>query len=554
MDAQYTALDRFHVVRLRLRPLFPFVYRLPRRCLLPFRLRFPLGLLVPLLLLFTHGVAWADYTTPGTGVDWTMDDLVANSGGAVTGGSGLYEVHQSVTVSVGDRLTVAAGAQLTFLDTSGTVRLEIHGGLRAVGTASAPIRFGAATPTPGAWLGLVYRDVQAGSEFHLAHCEIAHANTAIDVVGADVLVEHCDLHDNLDKVLDFSSAGGEVRNCRLHDNRRRTVVMTLSSSPVIEYCTMENNNIDNTSPYPYINIGLQGTNSPIIRGCTILGSGHHMSGGISLWNASNGLIERNRIEGCGYGILCYQTGASPMIRGNLILSNNIHPDTLNWGFGIACNGNNAPIVTQNVIRGHGYGVAAVNGGRPNLGNLGNASADDDGGNHITENGLSRVYGFYNNTPLAQTAQGNWWGGATQQEVEDAIFHQADNPSLGPVDYSQWLMVDAVEEPPVGEPPMTDGIGVRAHPLLMRVCPNPFVSDVRVEWILPRGGFVSAMVFDAAGRVRRQLFSGRLPAGLQSLSWDGTDYAGRPLPSGTYFCRVLTSEGACAGRLSILRGR
>ena len=94
-----------------------------------------------------------------------------------------------------------------------------------------------------------------------------------------------------------------------------------------------------------------------------------MSGGISIWALSNGLIEQNHIEGCGYGILCYSTGANPTIRGNVLLANNIHPDTLNWGFGLACNGNNAPIVTRNWIRGHGYGVAIVNGGHPNLGDL-----------------------------------------------------------------------------------------------------------------------------------------------------------------------------------------
>ncbi len=115
--------------------------------------------------------------------------------------------------------------------------------------------------------------------------------------------------------------------------------MTLSSSPLIENCWMENNNIDNSSPYPYINIGLQGVNSPTIRGCTILGSGHHMSGGISIWNAGSGVIEGSQIEGCGYGILCYQTAASPTIRNNTLVANNIHPDTMNWGFGVACNGN-----------------------------------------------------------------------------------------------------------------------------------------------------------------------------------------------------------------------
>ena len=492
--------------------------------------------------------AVADYATPGTGVTWSMDDLVANSGGVVTGSAGTYSINQSVIVSVADRLVVAPDARLTFLGTTGAVGLDVHGSLDALGAPPAMIVFDSAAPTPGAWRGLTFSNTQAGSTFHLAHCEIAHAKTAIDVVGAPVTVEFCDLHDNLDKVIDFSSAGGEIRNCRLHDNRRMTIMMTLSSSPLIEHCTMENNNIDNTSPYPYVNIGLQGINSPVIRDCVILGSGHQMSGGIGIWNSCDGLIELNRIEGCGYGILCYQAGASPMIRANIILSNNIHPDTLNWGFGIACNGSNAPIVTRNIIRHHWYGVALINGGHPNLGNLGNASPDDDGGNHITDNGLSRTYGLYNNTPLPQTAQGNWWGGPSQQDVEDAIFHQPDNPALGLVDYSQWLTVDAVADPSLG-----GEAGPGAEDLLVHPSPNPFDGPLRLEATLPQGGTVSVGIFDVTGRLVRSLRPGSLAAGARTVVWDGRSQEGTSVPGGIYYYRFAVGPESRGGTLVKLPG-
>jgi parallel beta-helix repeat protein len=492
--------------------------------------------------------AWADYITPGSGVTWTMDDLVANSGGAVTGGDGAYDVHQTVIVAANDRLTIAAGAHLTFLDAGGTIGLTIRGALSAIGTEQERIVFDAANPAPGAWRGLLYSDTQVGSEFHLAWCEVAHANTAIDIVGADVLVERCDLHDTLDKVVDFSAADGVVRDCRLHDNRRRTIVMTLSSSPLIEDCWMENNNIDDASPYPYVNIGLQGVNSPTIRGCTILGSDHFMSGGIAIWNAGNGLIEGNRIEGCGYGILCYQTGASPMIRNNTLVANNIHPDTVNWGFGVACNGNNAPVLAGNTIRGHGYGVCAINGGQPNLGNLGNSSPDDDGGNDITENGLSgQIYGFYNNTPLPQMAQGNWWGVATEQEVEDAIWHQVDDPTLGLVDYAQWLTGSAVEEGTDG-PPSGRGFALSS----LRVRPNPAGPRSSIAFRLLRPGAVRTTVLDLTGRVVREFPVRARPAGAHLLEWDGADDLGRPLPNGTYFCRIMVGEESAATRFVLLR--
>lgn len=473
------------------------------------------------------GLALADYTTPGTGVSWSLDDLVVHSGGAVTGGAGSYSLNQSVVVARNDRLTIAPGSTIAALGSSGTIGVEIRGKLTAIGTASAPIVFVAQSAIPGAWRGLEFRDTNASSEFNLHHCEVAHAVTAVDVVGAPVAIEYSWFHDNLDKVIDFADADGVVRHCRLEDNRRRTITMTLSSSPLIEYCHLENNNIENSSPYPYINIGLQGINSPTVRGCTILGSGHQMSGGISIWAASNGVIEDNRIEGCGYGILCYQTGASPTIRKNWILDNNINPDTVNWGFGIACNGANAPIVAGNVIQGHGYGVAIINGGAPNLGNLGNGSTEDDGGNSITGNGLSgEIYALYNNTPLPQMAQGNWWGGGTAEEVEEAIFHQPDNPALGPVDYTSWKVTS--DAPP-------------ANPVeSMRVVawPNPFRDELSVGFALATPGEAVLRVFDIAGRLVRETPRTSLPAGYESLSWDGRDGQGRRVPTGVYSVLVL----------------
>jgi parallel beta-helix repeat protein len=488
--------------------------------------------------------ARADYMTPGTGVIWTMDDLVAASGGVVTGGTGAYEIHQTVIISVGDRLNIGPGTHLSFLDTTGTIGLTVRGALSAIGAEAQPIVFASQATTPGAWRGLVCSDVQAGSEFHLLWCEVAYAGIAIDIVSADVLVEHCDLHDALSKVVDFSDADGTVRDCAIHNNRRYTIMMTLSSSPLIENCRMENNNIDNAQPYPYVNIGLQGTNSPTIRGCTILGSGHQMSGGIAVWALSNGVIEGNHIEGCGYGILLYQGGASPTIRNNTILSNNIHPDTVNWGFGIACNGDNAPIVAGNIIHGHWYGVCAINGGRPNLGNLGNASSDDDGRNDITGNGLSgQIYGFFNNTPLTQTAQGNWWGGATQQDVENAIWHQPDDPALGLVDYSQWLAVDAVQPGPSAQ-----SVPAATKPTLSIdwLRPNPSRAAVRVQCSVAGPEPVVLDVLDVSGRLVRHIATGTMTRNQEPITWDGRDTLGRPVPAGVYHVRA-TARGQVVSR-------
>ncbi len=74
----------------------------------------PVRYLIIMAAIMFATAASAAYTTPGFGVDWTMDDLVAASGGVVTGGGGSYQFHDSVVIAVGDRLTVAAGSTLLF--------------------------------------------------------------------------------------------------------------------------------------------------------------------------------------------------------------------------------------------------------------------------------------------------------------------------------------------------------------------------------------------------------------------------------------------------------
>ncbi|MEZ4386090.1 MAG: right-handed parallel beta-helix repeat-containing protein [Candidatus Krumholzibacteriia bacterium] len=477
------------------------------------------------------------YTTPGTGVDWTMDDLAAAAGFTVQGAGGAYAIHDLVTIAVNDRLTIAPGTTLTFA-AGAAVGLDVNGALEARGTAAQPIVFQGADPTPGSWRGLDHGDTGPGSAFVLEHCEVAHAVDAVDAFGADIELRNCDLHDTLGKVIDISAADGLVSGCHLHDNRQRTITLTLTSSPTIEDCVFERNNLDNSSPYPYINIGLQGTNSPTIRGNEIHGDGNFMSGGIALWNLSNALIEDNLIEGCGYGILCYQTGANPVILGNEIRDNTIHPDTLNWGFGVACNGNNSPILMGNRISGHWYGVAAINGGRPNLGDLVNDFPGDDGGNAIEQNGLGgQVYGFYNNTPLAQIAQGNWWG---TDNPEDAIYHQVDDPSLGLVDYD--FFVTAVDAP---APSASLLGGLSAYP-------NPFNPRVEIAFDLARGSLASLIVLDVRGRLVRELLAADLAPGHHVIAWDGADRQGRPVPSGTYFARIVAGHEATTGRLTLVR--
>lgn len=484
--------------------------------------------------------ALADYATPGLGQTYSFDDLVTISAGAVTGSPNAYVVHERITISATDRLEIGSDSHITFMGANGSIGIVVNGSLEALGSPDHEIIFTGDAAFPGCWLGLDYEDQSPGSTFHIAHAEIAYADVAVDTWGADITLEFCDIHDCLDKAIDFSYANGLVQDCHIHHNRARTLTMTLNSSPTIERCVLEHNNMDNASPFPYINVGLQGTNSPFIHQCTITGNGNQMSGGMAFWALGEAHVANNSISGCGYGILCYSTGANPRIENNQIFDNTIHPDTVNWGFGVACNGDNAPTLVGNNIHGHWYGVAAINGGRPNLGNVDNLDPTDDGGNDLANNGIGgALYGFYNNTPIEQWAQNNHWGDDIYPE--DAVYHQVDDPSLG---FVHW-------DPPISTSSVTD----TPEALVlqnMQAYPNPFNPLVQIKLEMAQAAPTEVIVMDAAGRVVRRLHSGTLPAGETILRWDGTDDTGRPQASSVYWIKGRSDNQVTSIKAVLIR--
>ncbi len=83
-------------------------------------------------------------------------------------------------------------------------------------------------------------------------------------------------------------------------------------------------------------------------------------------------------------------------------------------------------------------------------------------------------------------------------------------------------------------------------------PNPFAAGTEIRFLLPAPAGVNLLVLDTQGRALRTLVSGRLPAGVHRVAWDGCDAGGRTVGSGVYFYR-LESEGAVQTRkMTLLR--
>jgi hypothetical protein len=73
-------------------------------------------------------------------------------------------------------------------------------------------------------------------------------------------------------------------------------------------------------------------------------------------------------------------------------------------------------------------------------------------------------------------------------------------------------------------------------------PNPFNAETVIRFDMPSSGNVVISIRDVNGRLVRCLLSESRNAGNYSVSWDGRDGAGRPVPSGIYICRMEAQSG------------
>ena len=88
--------------------------------------------------------------------------------------------------------------------------------------------------------------------------------------------------------------------------------------------------------------------------------------------------------------------------------------------------------------------------------------------------------------------------------------------------------------------------------LTSIYPNPFNPQTTIEFALAEAGAVELAVFDLRGRLVRVLDRESRLAGHYRATWSGRDDAGRVMPTGTYFCRLVTSRGTQTEKLTLAK--
>ncbi len=97
-----------------------------------------------------------------------------------------------------------------------------------------------------------------------------------------------------------------------------------------------------------------------------------------------------------------------------------------------------------------------------------------------------------------------------------------------------------------------GGSVPGNRVLVPCHPNPFNASTLVRYELPRPGRVRLAILDVRGRVVRTLVSGSKPRGEHQVRWDGTDDAGRLLPSGVYLVRLQATGRTAVQKVALVR--
>jgi len=477
--------------------------------------------LLLLVLTCLPFVNHAQFTTPGTGVNWGLDDLVINvPAGVITLQDGIYTLSQNLTVATGDTFSITENAELridsgVLLTVAGTFLTTADNFTITASDITTPYETIKFDETATVELRNTTIDYGKGirvstGNFKMFNCAMSYHVSSSTASAALTFSTGRPLVDGSRFTFNASPAFGSGAN--------QEVAATFTNN------YLEGNNSSNSNR-PQINMGPSGNDTIRIIGNTIKGNrALIMVGGISasslLGNPNKVIIDNNTITDNRYGITVAGANSSGYIRGNVIEDNNSQNLSQSGGSGISLNAAGATtmniIASLNQIRRNLWGITVIGTARINLGSTDEATFNE-GGNVFADNGNGgQTYALFNNTALPISAVNNCWieGVApTVEEVENAISHQTDDPDLGIVTFT---------------------------PFNTCLLGTPNFEQARINiYPNPNSGLVSVTLAEN-GNSEVYNLSGQLVAAFELKS--GTNTIAFDLPSGIYLMKTTTTTG------------
>ena len=454
--------------------------------------------LIGLIIVLFSSASFSQYSTPGNYGSYTLDDLVANSGGVVVYDEESYWFTADVTISQTDTLYILDDGKLIIYE---DVLWTIKGVLMMIppneflvyktvdGGCFRGIRFEDSSASRicnmvclgGGGIKLVNSDL----EFHncsITHFDQGYCSAAIDLFQSNPLINECFFEYNAGAAIGSAANGA-------------------SSPRIIKNHIWYND--DNNENVPQINLGTSNGMDPIVIDSNSISSFQEMSGGIAVATLAGGnilaFIRGNTIAMNRYGIAVIGDNIHTIISGNNIIDNTIQGEPMQGGSGINFQGgeSNTSIVSDNNIQRNLWGITILMNAKPNLGDAGTESP---GHNRILHNSNNfQDYNLYNNTSGEIMALNNFWGTDNLAEAEETIYHMVDDPSLGEVFFDpMWTNPLGLEDP--------------SQDMLFAVYPNPCSHHFTIKW--QEGESAYYEVFDVLGS---KVADGFLDAGINDIN-------------------------------------
>lgn len=478
------------------------------------------------IFVFT-GLYAQDYTTPNTGVTLTLDDIAAASPATVTVSGSDYSLLGNLIVSEND--TFLVDTDLALLIDAG-LRITVFGAFTVDSDAVTFTAIDEAAPYDG------FR-FEENSVINIANATIQYGG-GLRVLTETFSIDNCTITNNVSgatssAVIQLSRGMPQITNNTISFNENPAIGSAANSS-VSGYIfnnIIEGNNLDNSNR-PQINMGTtRATETLEIIQNTIIGNRSlEMVGGIAIANFVGGsinvLIENNLIKDNRYGITIIGPSQSAVIRNNVIEDNDSQGDPMLGGSGISLNTatmGSAVIVTENEFRRNLWGITVIGEATINLGD----DEDNPGENIFSENGNEgAIYALYNNSANEVMAKHNCWiegQESTEEDVENVIFHNVDDATLGEVIFEPFLcgVTIGVEENSLAN------FGFYPNPVKSEINFNNIHSIEKVEIYGIQGNLIS---------------SKKIAEGQQTLSIN--------LPSGLYFVNFSNNSASITKKMIV----
>ena len=398
------------------------------------------------LMLALAGSAKAQWTSPGNGTTYDLNELVAVSNGSVvfigelpySQERPIYRFMADITISPNDHLLITEHNFIEFDD----VTLTIQGSMTTENMYSIPGNFfDKSHENENAHPRIRFEDATGAS---LLESCVFLTFSGIQIINSDVTFSNCQINHvdtfHQSSAVNVMNCDPVFTNCLFFDNEGAAIGSPVNGqgSPQILNCLFYYNVTANANQ-PQINLGPGATDTIRIMNCEVLGGGHDMSGGISIADLTNTgstkiLLKDNVVKDNRYGYNQQGYNLSSVIVGNQFIDNNLETNPNNGGSGISIYGmttDNKAKLRNNLISGNLWGITAIYYHDIDLG-----TEDDWGHNLIYGNGNGGTeYALYDNAFSDITAIGNYWGSNDPDHAEQVIFHRPDlGETYGLVNY------------------------------------------------------------------------------------------------------------------------